>query len=96
MLTGYVKAELKVINIDNYLEYIEKVTRVIKKYGGEYLAREGVHHVVEGEDNFPIIIIIKFQAYKKTLEWCHSDEYEPVKEIRLQNSEGCNIVVKGL
>ena len=30
------------------------------------------------------------------LEWYHSDEYKPVKDIRLQNSEGSNIIVKGI
>ena len=75
---------------------IEKVTDVIKKYGGKYLARGGDHQVVEGEDNFPRIIIIKFPTYEKALEWYHSDEYKPVKDIRLQNSEGSNIIVKGV
>jgi uncharacterized protein (DUF1330 family) len=26
----------------------------------------------------------------------NSDEYKPIKDIRLQNSEGSNIIVKGL
>jgi len=96
MPKGYVIAQLKVINPENYKEYIEKVTDVIKKYGGEYLARGGDHQVVEGEDNFPRIIIIKFPTYEKALEWYHSDEYKPVKDIRLKNSEGSNIIVKGV
>ena len=74
----------------------KKVPDVVKKYGGEYLARGGEHQVVEGEDNLPRIVIIKFPTYEKALEWYHSDEYKPVKDIRLQNSEGTNIIVKGL
>ena len=57
----------------------KKVPNVIKKYGGEYLARGGEHQVVEGEDNLPRIVIIKFPTYEKALEWYHSDEYKPVK-----------------
>ena len=52
--------------------------------------------VFEAEDNFPRIVIIKFPTYEKALEWYHSDEYKPVKAIRLSNSEGSNIIVKGL
>ena len=96
MPAGYVIAQLKVTNPENYKEYVEKVTDVVKKYGGEYLARGGEHKVVEGEDNLPRIVIIKFPTYEKALEWYHSDEYKPVKDIRLQNSEGTNIIVKGL
>ena len=96
MPAGYVIAKLKVTNHENYKEYVEKVPNVIKKYGGEYLARGGDHQVVEGENNFPRIIIIKFPTYEKALEWYHSDEYKPVKAIRLSNSEGSNIIIKGL
>ena len=96
MAAGYVVAQLKVTNSEKYKEYVEKVSDVVKKYGGEYLARGGEHQVVEGEDNFPRIVIIKFPSYEKALEWYHSDEYKPVKDIRLANSEGTNIIVKGI
>mgnify|MGYP002882850282 CR=1 FL=1 len=96
MSAGYVIAQLKVTNPENYKEYIEKVTNVIEKFGGEYLARGGDHQVVEGEDNFPRIIIIKFPSYEKALEWYNSKEYKPIKQIRLDNSEGTNIIIKGI
>ena len=40
----------------------------LKKFDGEYLVRNGEYQVVEGEDNFPRIVIIKFQTYEKALE----------------------------
>ena len=69
MSAAYLIAQLKVTNSENYKEYIEKVPEIIKKYGGEYLARGGEYTVVEGEDNYPRIIIIKFPSYEKALEW---------------------------
>ena len=96
MPSGYVIAQLKITNPENYKEYKEKVTEVIKKFGGEYLARGGEHQVFEGEDNFPRIIILKFPSYKKALEWYNSEEYKPIKDIRLKNSIGSNIIVKGI
>ena len=41
MSAAYLIAQLKVTNSENYKEYIEKVPEIIKKYGGEYLARGG-------------------------------------------------------
>jgi len=67
MPAGYVIAQLKVTNPENYKEYIEKVTPIVKKFGGEYLARGGEYTVVEGEDNYPRIILIKFPSYEKAL-----------------------------
>ena len=96
MPAGYVIAQLKVTNPENYKEYVEKVPKVIKKFGGEYLARGGEHQVFEGEDNLPRIVIIKFPSYEKALGWYNSEEYKPIKQIRLDNSEGTNIVIKGI
>ena len=96
MSSGYVIAQLKITNSENYKEYVSKVTEVVKKFGGEYIVRNGEYKVVEGEDKFPRIVIIKFPSYEKALEWYNSDEYKPVKEIRLNNAEGINIIVKGI
>ena len=96
MPAGYVIAQLKVTNPENYKEYIKKVPDVIKKYGGEYLVRGGEHQVVEGEDNLPRLVVIKFPSYEKALEWYHSEDYKTVKGIRLANAVGSNIIVKGI
>ena len=96
MPAAYLIAQLRVTNSENYKEYIEKVPEIIKKYDGEYLARGGEYTVVEGEDNYPRIILIKFPSYEKALEWYHSDDYKPTKQIRLDNSEGTNIIIKGI
>ena len=37
MPAGYVIAQLKVTNPENYKEYVAKVSEVVKKYDGEYL-----------------------------------------------------------
>ena len=77
MSAGYVIAQLKVTNPENYKEYVAKVTEVVKRFGGEYLVRNGEYQVVEGEDNFPRLVIIRFPSYERALEWYHSDEYKP-------------------
>ena len=72
------------------------ITEVVQKFGGEYLVRNGEYQCVEGETKFPRIVVIKFPSYEKALEWYNSDEYKPVKQIRLNNSEGSNIIIKGV
>ncbi len=96
MSAGYVIAQLKVTNPENYKEYVNKVIEVVQKFGGEYLVRNGEYQCVEGETKFPRIVVIKFPSYEKALEWYNSDEYKPVKQIRLNNSEGSNIIIKGV
>ena len=64
--------------------------------GGEYLVRAGEFQIFDGETKFPRIIILKFPSYERALEWYNSEEYKPIKQIRLDNAEGTNIIIKGL
>ena len=96
MPAGYVIAQLKITKPENYKEYIEKVNPIIKKFGGEYLVRAGEFQIFDGETKFPRIIILKFPSYERALEWYNSEEYKPIKQIRLDNSEGTNIIIKGI
>ena len=67
MSAGYVIAQLKVTNSENYKEYVNKVTKIVKKFDGEYLVRNGEFQSVEGEIKFPRLVIIKFPTYEKAL-----------------------------
>ena len=96
MSFGYVIAQLNVTNPEDYKEYVTKVTPIVEKFGGEYLVRKGEHQCVEGENKYPRIVIIKFPSYDKALEWYNSEEYKPIRQIRLNNSEGSNIIIKGV
>ena len=72
MPAGFVIAQLKVTNPENYKEYVEKVTPIVKKFGGEFLVRNGEYEILDGETQFPRIIILKFESYAKALEWYNS------------------------
>ena len=96
MPAGYVIAQLKITNPENYKEYVEKVTPLVKKYGGEFLVRAGEFKIFDGETKFPRIIILKFPSYEKALEWYNSDELKPVKQMRLDNSTSNSIIIKGV
>ena len=96
MPAGYVIAQLRVTNPENYKEYIEKVNPIVKKFDGEFLVRNGEYQIFDGKTKFPRIIVLKFPSYERALAWYNSEEYKPIKKIRLDNSEGTNIIIKGL
>jgi len=95
-MAGYVIAQINVTNQENYKEYVEKVPKTIKQYDGEYLVRNGSHQFVEGESKFSRNVIIKFPSYERALEWYNSEEYKPVRQIRLDNSESNQIIIEGV
>ena len=95
-MNGYVIANIDVKNPEAYKKYVEGVVSTIKKFGGEYLVRAGEFKVMEGEWKHSRTVVIKFPNYEKALEWYSSEEYKPVKPIRLMNSVGNMIIIKGV
>ena len=94
-MNGYVISNIDVKNPEAYKEYIDKVKPIVEKFGGEYLVRAGEYKVIDGEWKYPRTIIIKFSSYEKALEWYNSEEYQPVKPIRLANSVANGIIIQG-
>ena len=82
-------------NTSNYKNYIEQVKPVAEKFGAEYIVRGGENQVIEGAWQHPRTVIMKFPSYEKALEWYNSDEYKPIKQIRLDNAETNGIIIKG-
>ena len=65
----------KIESMDNLKKYAEKVTPIIKSYGGIPLVRGGKYEVFEG-DNFSRTVIWEFPTYKKAIECHNSKEYQ--------------------
>ena len=95
-MSGYVIANIDVKNQEAYKEYIDRVKPIVDKFGGEYLVRNGEYKIIDGEWKYPRTVVIKFPTYEKALEWYNSEEYKPVKPIRLANSEANGIIIKGV
>ena len=95
-MSGFVIANIDVKDSEAYKEYVGKVVPTVKKFGGEYLVRAGEYKVMEGQWKNPRTVVIKFPSYEKALEWYDSEEYKPVKPIRLKNSVGNMIIIKGV
>ena len=95
MSAGYAIFNINVTNPENYKHYIEQVVSVAKKFGAEYIVRGGENQVIEGTWQHPRTVVMKFVSYEKALEWYNSEEYKPIKQIRLDNAETNGIIIKG-
>ena len=95
-MSGYLIAQLNMTDKESFKLYAETVPESVKKFGGKYLVRAGEFKSMQGKWDFTRNVIIEFPTYEKALEWYNSDEYKPIKQIRLDNSEGTNIIVKGI
>ena len=95
MSAGYAIFNIEVTNPDPYKEYIQKVKPIAEKFGGEYVVRGGNNQVVEGSWQYSRNVVIKFPSYEKALEWYNSKEYQPIKQIRIDNAKSNGIILQG-
>ena len=86
----------KIENKENLKNYANKVTPIIKNYGGKPLVRGGKYKKLEGED-FLRTVIWEFPSYEKAIECHDSKEYQEgwalaknTTERNLQIIEGFN------
>ena len=94
-MSGFAIFNIEIKKPDEYKEYIEKVKPIAEKFGGEYIVRGGETTIVEGNWTYSRTVVIKFPSYEKALEWYNSEEYQPVKQIRLDNAVSKGIIIKG-
>ncbi len=95
-MSGFAIFNIDITKPEKYKEYVEKVKPVAEKFGGEYIVRGGETTIVEGNWTFPRTVVIKFPSYEKALDWYNSQEYKPIKQIRLDNSVANGVIIKGV
>ena len=94
-MSAYAILQIYITNKENYKEYLNQVTSIVKKHQGEYIVRGGKSEVVEGEWNYQRTVVVKFPSYDAAIQWYNSEEYAPIKKIREDNSEGNCIIIEG-
>ena len=94
-MSAYVIVQINVTNNEPYKEYLKKVTPIVHKYQGEYIVRGGKFKKMLGNWNYERTVVIKFPSYDVAMKWYLSEEYEPVKKIRENNSDGNLIIIEG-
>ena len=90
----WISLYFKVDNLENLKKYAEKVTPIIKKFGGVPLVRGGTHKTFDG-DNFVRTVIWEFPSFEKALECHNSKEYQDGWNIAKDTTRRHMQVVEG-
>lgn len=77
-----------------YDRYLQLAVPTLAPFGGEILAANGNHEVLEGAD-FDGSVILRFPDMEKAKAWYNSPEYAEFKTIRLNATLGRAILVEG-
>ena len=96
MPKGYWLATYKKIgDLKKLKKYIEKVTPVIKSFGGKALVRGGKYQVLEGDD-FTRTVIWEFPSYQKCKECHDSKNYQDGWNLARGSTERNLQIVEGI
>ena len=95
-MPAYVIADVEVTDPDLFTEYRGLVEPIVKAFGGRYLARGGNSRLVEGERSPNRSVIIEFDSMEQAIAWHDSEEYAPVKDMRLRSANTHLVIVDGV
>jgi uncharacterized protein (DUF1330 family) len=91
-MSVYYIVTYQITNPDEYPKYVEGVVPLLMKHKCEILAADYEGKQLEGEPR-GANIILKFPDEEHAMAWYNDPEYEKVKQIRLDNTTGGNVVL---
>ena len=97
MPTAYLVMDTKLHDPELYEKYKQLAKPIVERFGGEYLVRGGAVHIDQSDLWSPSrLVLIKFESVEVAKSFLSSEEYRPVKALRLSTSEATVALVEGL
>lgn len=76
-------------------EYRSKVFATVSDHGGSYKVIGGELLPLEGQPQLSFPVIIEFESKEDALGWYESDEYAPLRALRLDATRGTGVLIDG-
>mgnify|MGYP002701244121 CR=1 FL=1 len=93
----YLLVDVDIHNIDEYKKYLNKVKPMVEKFGGKYLIKGGKIDAKETDLWKPTrIVLVQFPNTTSALNWYNSEEYRPLKNLRLTNATSTILFIEGV
>lgn len=95
-MTYYSVLDVTPTNDDWIEDYLPTANRLVKKYGGKYLARTSSHEQVEGDKKEAALrIILEWPSKEAAMNFERDEEYLPHLTKRLENSTSHHYLIEG-
>jgi uncharacterized protein (DUF1330 family) len=100
ILPAYFVAMYIITNPELFRQYQELALPMLKTCKCKVLtlgqAKDVVGMIIEGNENFDMVVVIEFDSEQEALDWYNDPEYQKILHMRLQSTRGFGIIVKGL
>ena len=95
-MKAYMIAHIEVTNPELMEKYREKVPAIVEKYGGKYLVRGGDSVLLEGDFFKHRMVLLEFPDREAAEKFYNSEEYAPIKQMRLAAGNNTSVIVDGI
>ena len=95
-MPAYMIADINMKDPAAYERYKAEVPALIRRHGGEYLVRGGVHEVLEGDWQPTRLVVFRFPDRAAIHAFMNDPDYQPLKALRKQCAESDIVAVDGL
>jgi uncharacterized protein (DUF1330 family) len=95
-MSVYVIVNIDIQDAAAYEGYKAGAAALIRKHGGEYLARGGATEVIEGDWKLSRIALLKFPDQAAVKAFLNDPEYQPLKELRHRVAHTQMVAVEGV
>ena len=95
-MPAYFIVDNEVTDPAGFEEYRKQVPGTLEKYGGKILVRGGQMQMLEGDWKPKRIVVTEFPSIEQARRWYDSEEYRPLKALRLRTARGSVVLVEGV
>ena len=95
-MPAYFIVDNEVTDTAGFEEYRKQVPATLEKYGGKILVRGGQHQTLEGDWAPKRIVVTVFPSLEQAQRWYDSEEYRPLKALRMRTARGSVVLVEGV
>ena len=95
-MSAYFIVDIDIHDAAGLEEYRKQVPATITKYGGRFIVRGGKVEQLEGEWQPKRLVLLEFPSVEQARRWYDSEEYRPLKAMRLKASSSNLILIEGV
>ena len=92
-MSAYFIASYRITDSEGYEFYVPAAIPTLLAHGCEVLAADYASQAIEGEPN-AVTVILKFASKAAAMTWYDSPEYQAIKHLRTDHSEGTAVLVE--
>ena len=93
-MAGYFVANYTITNQAGYREYLAAVGPTLEAHGAENIVIDRGSELLEGSAG-QVTVVLKFATKSAAEAWYESPEYQAIRHLRTDNTEGIAVIAEG-